>query len=82
MAENFSGRHSRGLNITPNDIILLFNRSSRRDGSEELQLMLIGECMQFLSQGEIIPANICFNTDGIKMVVDGSHVLGHLLALE
>jgi sulfur relay (sulfurtransferase) complex TusBCD TusD component (DsrE family) len=51
-------------------------------GPEELQLMLIGKYLQLLGQGEDIPAVICFYTEGVKMVVESSLVLEHLLVLE
>jgi hypothetical protein len=44
--------------------------------------MLSGNCVQFLSQGEDFSSTIWFNTEGINIVVDCLHVLGHLFALE
>jgi sulfur relay (sulfurtransferase) complex TusBCD TusD component (DsrE family) len=43
---------------------------------------LIGKYLQLLGQGEDFPAAICFYTEGVKMVIDGSPVLEQLIALE
>jgi len=51
-------------------------------GPEELQLMLIDKYLQLLVQGEDFPAAICFYTEGVKMVLDGSPVLEQLVVLE
>ncbi len=51
-------------------------------GPEELQLMLVGKYLQLLSQGEDFPAAICFYTEGVKMVIEGSPILEQLVVLE
>jgi peroxiredoxin family protein len=44
--------------------------------------MLIGKYLQLLGQGEDFPAAICFYTEEVKMVTDGSPVLDQLVELE
>jgi intracellular sulfur oxidation DsrE/DsrF family protein len=51
-------------------------------GPEELQLTLIGKYLQLLDQNGVLPAVICFYTEGVKLVTDGSPVLEQLRALE
>jgi intracellular sulfur oxidation DsrE/DsrF family protein len=51
-------------------------------GPEELQIMLMGKYLQLLVQGDDLPAAICFYTEGVKLVIDGSPVLEQLASLE
>jgi intracellular sulfur oxidation DsrE/DsrF family protein len=51
-------------------------------GPEELQLTLIGKYLRLLDQNGELPAVICFYTEGVKLVTDGSLVLEQLRALE
>jgi hypothetical protein len=51
-------------------------------GSEELQLTLIDKYLQLLLQNDVLPSAICFYTEGVKLVVEGSPVLEHLRELE
>jgi intracellular sulfur oxidation DsrE/DsrF family protein len=65
-----------------NDTVILVTSYGMGKGPEELQMMLIGKYLQLLGQGEHFPAVICFYTEGVKMVIDGSPVLEQLVALE
>jgi intracellular sulfur oxidation DsrE/DsrF family protein len=51
-------------------------------GPEDLQLTLIGKYLQLLDQNGELPTAICFYTEGVKLVTDGSPVLEQLRALE
>jgi len=66
----------------PNDTILVVTSYGMGKGPEELQLLLMSKYLQLLDQGENYPAAICFYTEGVKMVIDGSPVLEQLHALE
>ncbi|HEY5271173.1 MAG TPA: DsrE family protein [Anaerolineales bacterium] len=68
--------------MSTNDTVILVSGNGMGKGPEELQLMLIGKYLQLLGQGEDFPAAICFYTEGVKMVLDGSPVLEQLVALE
>ena len=68
--------------MSTNDTVILVKRNGMGKGPEELQLILLGKYLQLLGQGEDLPAAICFYTEGVKMVIDGSPVLEHLTALE
>ena len=65
-----------------NDTVILLTSNGMGKGPEELQLMLIGKYLQLLGQGEDFPAAICFYTEGVKLVIDGSQVLEQLVAME
>lgn len=49
---------------------------------EPLRLTLIGKYFELLLQGRHIPSAICFYTDGVRLVCEGSPVLGALQRLE
>jgi intracellular sulfur oxidation DsrE/DsrF family protein len=48
----------------------------------ELSHKLIGTYLQLLSDHQIHPAAICFYTEGVKLVTEGSPVIDILKALE
>jgi len=68
--------------MSTNDTVILVTSYGMGKGPEELQLMLIGKYLQLLGQSEDFPAAICFYTEGVRMVIDGSPVLEQLGALE
>jgi len=49
---------------------------------ETLQLTLIGKYLELLLQGRHFPSAICFYTDGVKLVCEGSPVIEQLQKLE
>jgi len=67
--------------LTRDTVIMLASNGMGR-GPEELQLLLIGKYLELLDLAEDIPAAICFYTDGVKLVIEGSPVLEQLTALE
>jgi sulfur relay (sulfurtransferase) complex TusBCD TusD component (DsrE family) len=50
--------------------------------NEALQLTLMGKYLELLLQGSHFPSAICFYTDGVKLVCEGSPVLDVLQKLE
>jgi intracellular sulfur oxidation DsrE/DsrF family protein len=68
--------------MSANDTVILVTSYGMGKGPEELQLMVIGKYLELLGQDEDFPAAICFYTEGVKMVIDGSPVLEQLVALE
>jgi sulfur relay (sulfurtransferase) complex TusBCD TusD component (DsrE family) len=48
----------------------------------ELQVRLLDKYLTLLSESGNLPAAICFYTDGVKLTVKGSPVLGPLQTLE
>jgi intracellular sulfur oxidation DsrE/DsrF family protein len=68
--------------MTNKDTVFLVTNNGMGKGPEDLQLKLISNFMQLLDQSHDLPAAICFYTEGVKLVVDGSPILDPLLALE
>jgi hypothetical protein len=62
--------------------VLVIPGNGMGNGPADLQLTLIGKYLQLLEQGDDFPAAICFYTEGVKLVIDGSPVLEQLRALE
>jgi intracellular sulfur oxidation DsrE/DsrF family protein len=51
-------------------------------GDEALQVKLIGKYLELLQLNGSLPNAICFYTDGVRLVTEGSPVLKQLRALE
>jgi len=64
-----------------NSVILVTNDGMGR-ADTPLQHMLIGKYFELLLANGDLPAAICFYTEGVKLVVEGSPVLTQLAALE
>ena len=64
-----------------NTVILITNNGMGK-ADETLQQKLIGKYLELIQQNDSLPNVICFYTDGVKLVVDGSPVLEQLTALE
>ena len=64
-----------------NTVILITNNGMGK-ADETLQQKLIGKYLELLQQNDSLPNAICFYTDGVKLVVEGSPVLNQLKSLE
>ncbi|HEX2995148.1 MAG TPA: DsrE family protein [Anaerolineales bacterium] len=64
-----------------NTVVLITN-NGMGSADEKLQLMLIGKYFELLLQSEDVPAAICFYTNGVKLVCEGSPVIEALHNLE
>jgi intracellular sulfur oxidation DsrE/DsrF family protein len=64
------------------DTVILITHYGMGHGPEDLQLTLIRKYLQLLDQNGELPAAICFYTEGVKLVTDGSPVLEVLKAIE
>ena len=64
------------------DTIILITNNGMGKADETLQQKLIGKYLELIQQNDSLPNAICFYTDGVKLVVEGSPVLGQLKALE
>src|SRR5512139_2203776 len=65
-----------------NDSVILFTNYGMGNGPEELRLILAGKYLNIINQYEELPGAICFYTEGVKLVIEGSPVLDQLHALE
>lgn len=64
-----------------NAVILVTNNGMGKS-DEALQLTLFGKYIELLLQNGELPAAICFYTDGVKLVCEGSSVIEKLRELE
>lgn len=64
-----------------NTVILITN-NGMGNADEKLQHMLISKYLELLMQNDNLPAVICFYTDGVKLVCEGSPVIEPLRAIE
>ena len=62
--------------------VLQVTRAGMGSGDPQLQLNLIRKYFSLLLESALLPAVICFYTDGVRLVVEGSAVLGELQQLE
>lgn len=63
-------------------IVLLVTNDGMGRSTVELQHKLISTYLRLLDENNMLPAAICFYTDGVKLVVEGSPVLEQLKSLE
>lgn len=66
------------MSVPDTNTIILITRYGMGDADQELQLKLITTYFKLLDDSNVNPAAICFYTDGVRLVVDGSPVLEHL----
>jgi len=67
---------------TATNTVILVPNNGMGKAEVELQRTLIGKYLVLLNQHTELPNAICFFTEGIKLVVEGSPVLEQLHALE
>lgn len=61
---------------------ILITRNGMGHAEEDLQQKLFGTYLTMLDDQGYLPGVLCFYTDGIKLVVEGSPVLDQLRSLE
>jgi intracellular sulfur oxidation DsrE/DsrF family protein len=64
------------------DTVILVTNNGMGKGPEDLQLRLAGKYLDLLLQQVELPAAICFYTEGVRLVLEGSPVIEKLAALE
>lgn len=70
------------MSTPDSETVLLITRHGMGDAEPELQQKLITTYFKLLDESNIRPAAICFYTQGVKLVVEGSPILESLKALE
>jgi selenium metabolism protein YedF len=63
-------------------ILVLITNDGMGKGDQALQHKLVKTYLRLLDESDTLPAAICFFTDGVKLVVEGSPVIDELKALE
>ena len=64
------------------DTTLLITRKGMGEAAPELQTKLIQTYFRLIDEAEALPGVICFYTEGVHLVVEGSPVLETLQSLE
>jgi intracellular sulfur oxidation DsrE/DsrF family protein len=62
--------------------VLLITREGMGSADTALQHKLLDTCLNLLMENGTLPAAICFYTDGVKLVVEGSPLLERLSQIE
>jgi hypothetical protein len=62
--------------------VILVPREGLGSGEPELQLALMGKYLGLLLAGDLTPRALCFYTEGVHLVCDGSPVIESLHELE
>jgi len=70
------------LTIPDSETVLLITRNGMGEAEPALQQKLITTYLKLLNDNNILPAVICFYTDGVRLAVDGSPVIDLLKSLE
>lgn len=70
------------MSIPDSETVLLITRNGMGEAEPALQQKLITTYFKLLDENDILPAAICFYTDGVRLVVEGSPVLEALWSLE
>lgn len=65
-----------------NNTVILVTQKGMGKADENLQLTLFGKYLDLLLQNKQQPAAICFYTDGVKLVCEGSPAIEKLRELE
>jgi len=70
------------MSLPDSDTVILITRNGMGDAEPALQQKLITTYFKLLDENNILPAIICFYTDGVKLAVEGSPVIDSLKSLE
>jgi hypothetical protein len=70
------------MSVPDSETVLLITRFGMGDAEPALQQKLIITYFKLLDENDILPAVICFYTNGVRLVVEGSPVIDSLKSLE
>ncbi len=62
--------------------VIVINNNGMGKADEKLQHTLLAKYLELIAQNGSLPNAICFYTEGVKMVCEGSPVLEQVRALE
>jgi intracellular sulfur oxidation DsrE/DsrF family protein len=68
--------------MSDSDTVILVTRNGMGEAEQALQHKLISTYLRLLDEHDILPGAICFYTEGVRLVVEGSPVLETLRSLE
>ncbi len=70
------------MSVPDSETVILVTRNGMGEAEPALQQKLVNTYFKLLDENNILPAAICFYTDGVRLVVEGSPVLDSLKSLE
>ena len=70
------------MSVPISDTVLLITRNGMGEAEPALQQKLIQTYLKLLDENDVHPAVICFYTEGVRLVIEGSPVLDALKSLE
>ena len=70
------------LSIPDSETVILITRYGMGQAEPDLQLKLVTTYLKLLDEHDILPAALCFYTEGVRLAVTGSPVLDQLKSLQ
>jgi sulfur relay (sulfurtransferase) complex TusBCD TusD component (DsrE family) len=70
------------MSVPDSETVILVTRNGLGEAEPALQQKLAGVYFKLLDENNILPAAICFYTDGVRLAVAGSPVVDSLKSLE
>jgi hypothetical protein len=70
------------MSVPDSETVILVTRNGMGEAESALQQKLVSTYFKLLDENNILPAAICFYTDGVRLTIEGSPVLDSLLSLE
>ena len=70
------------MSVPDSETVILVTRNGMGEAEPALGQKLVNTYFKLLDENNILPAAICFHTDGVRLVVEGSPVLDSLKSLE
>jgi hypothetical protein len=70
------------MTVPDSDTVVLVIRNGMGEAEPELQLKLATTYFKLLDENNLLPAAICFYTNGVRLAVENSPVIDSLKSLE
>jgi hypothetical protein len=70
------------MTVPDSETVILITRNGMGQAEPALQQKLAATYLKLLDENNLLPAAICFYTDGVRLAVSGSPVLEPLKSLE
>ena len=70
------------MSIPDSETVVLITRYGMGQAEPDLQLKLVTTYLKLLDEHDILPAALCFYTEGVRLAVTGSPVLDQLKSLQ
>ena len=70
------------MSIPDSETVILITRYGMGQAEPALQLKLVATYLKLLDENNVLPAAMCFYTEGVKLAVTGSPVLEQLQSLQ